>query len=309
VDIGLFSLSSKFGLSAMKLRGQITKLGKFFTQNPTGRTLVFLSLPAALLVVALWDGDDKHPPIFDVQVHYNREAWRYFTPKAVINTLKELSVPYVLVSSTPNEGTFKLIKQDSKRVIPMFSPYRTREDRKTWFEDPEILAYMEREIRNWNYKGIGEFHLYDGQVDTPVIRGMVRLAMEYDMVLHAHSDPGAIEQLFALNPKIKILWAHAGMFTKPETVGRLLARYPTLWAELSHRLDVAPKGQVDPGWQTLLVSYPDRFMIGTGTYSNEFWYQFRYILKHHRSWLNQLPPDVSEKIRYRNAARLFIGQS
>jgi hypothetical protein len=284
------------------------RLRNFFTQSLLGRTLAFLSLPLALLAIALWDDGEKQIPIFDVQLHYNQEAWPYVSPTAVINTLDELAVPHALVSSTPNEGTFKLLQQGSQRIIPMFSLYRKREDRETWFEDVDVLAHMERELRNWNYKGIGEFHLFGGQTETPVVRGLVKLATEYDMVLHAHSDPGAVESLFAMNPKVKILWAHAGMLTTPETVGRLLDRYPALWAELSHRLDVAPKGRLDPAWQALLLRHPDRFMIGTGTYSNEYWYQFRYILKQHRAWLNQLPPSVTEQIAYKNAARLFTAQ-
>ncbi len=283
------------------------QIKQFFTRTPLGRALVFLSLPAALLAVLLWDTGNTEPSIVDVQVHYNREAWDRFRPRAIINTLDELNVINIVVSSTPNEGTFKLIEQGQGKVIPLFQPYRTRDDRDNWFQDPEIIAYMEKEIRNWSYRGIGEFHLYDGQVDTPVVRRMVELASEYDLVLSAHSDPAAIRQLFELSPKLRVLWAHAGMTASPAVIGRMLDTYPNLRAELSHRLDVAPYGKLDPAWRELLLRHPDRFMVGTGTYSNEYWYQFRYTLNGIRGWLAELPPDVADQIAYKNALRLFAG--
>jgi len=50
-------------------------------------------------------------------------------------------------------------------------------------------------------------------------------------------------------------------------------------------------------------------MIGTGTYPNEYRNQFRFRLKDHRAWLDQLLLNIAEKISYKNAARLFAGQS
>ncbi|MGD8595045.1 MAG: amidohydrolase family protein [Gammaproteobacteria bacterium] len=279
-------------------------LGQFFTRTKTGRILVFLSLPLAILVVALWE-PDYYPPIFDAQVHYNESSWWRVSVDAVINTADELNVPWMLVGSTPNEGTWRLYRRDPQRVIPMFIPYRHQEDNATWFNDENLLHYMEREIRHRNYRGIGEFHLFDGQVDTPVVHRMVELALEHNLILHARSDPNAIRQLFVLAPSLRILWAHAGLFSQPETLAEMLKRYPRLWVEISHRGDVAPGGKLAPQWRELMLLYPDRFLLGTGTYNNENWYQFRYTLSRYRKWLNELPPDVAAMIAYRNGLVLF----
>jgi hypothetical protein len=257
-----------------------------------------------VLVVTLRQ-PDYQPPIFDAQVHYNQDSWQRVSVKAVLNTARELNVPWMLVGSTPNEGTWRLYTEDPQRVLPMFIPYRTGEDRDTWFNDQDILHYLEAEIRQHRYRGIGEFYLFDGQVDTPVVHRMIELARENHLILHARSDPRTIEELFTLEPSLQILWAHAGMFTQPDTIDNLLFRHPTLWVEISHRGDVAPEGILAPQWRALILRYPDRFLLGSGTYNDEYWYQFRYILGNYRNWLQELPLEIAERVAYRNGMSLF----
>lgn len=279
-------------------------MGHFFTRTNIGRTIVFLSLPLAILAVALWKPEHE-PPIFDAQVHYNQESWERVSVKAILNTANEVNVRWLLVGSLPNEGTWRLYGGDPERVIPMLVPYRTREQRETWFADPNMQRYMEDEIRERNYRGIGEFFLFDGQVDTPVVRRMVELAQQHRLVLHARSDANAIRQLFALGSELRIIWAHGGMFTPPGTIGELLGRYSRLWVDISHRGDVAPNGTLDPEWREIMLRHPDRFLLGSGTYNAHYWYQFRYYFERYRDWLKTLPPDVAENIAFRNGLELF----
>lgn len=288
----------------MKAKRWSSLLVGFFRHTSIGRFIAFLSLPLAILVVALWEPDTE-PPIFDAQVHYNENVWDKVSVKAVLNTAEQKNIPWLLVASLPNEGTWRLYEGDAERVIPMLVPYQTREERDTWFEDAKTLTYMQQAIESRPYRGIGEFFLFDGQVDTPTVRGMVELARVHGLVLHARSDPNAIRQLFELGPDLRILWAHGGMFTPPETIGQMLARYPRLWVEISHRGDVAPQGKLNPDWRELLQRYPDRFLLGSGTYSIEYWYQFRYFFDNYRSWLKRMPTEVAERIAFRNGLELF----
>jgi len=299
--LGLFITTSLVGRSIIYFTHL---LGRFFNQTLLGRTLVFLSLPLFLLGFALWP-QDHSPPIFDMQVHYNQESWRRVSTEAILNTADELNIPWLLVGSTPNEGTLRLYREDPQRIIPMLVPQLKREDRDNWFEKTDILEYIEREIKRGVYRGIGEFFLFDGQLDTPVVRGMVKLAAEHDLILHARSDPIAIRQLFAMDSSLRILWAHAGMFTPPEQISDLLDRYPQLWVEISHRGDVAPGGKLSDKWRKVLLRHSDRFMLGSGTYSSKYWYQFRYYMGRYRDWLKDLPPQVAERIAYQNGLVLF----
>lgn len=249
---------------------------------------------------------DHTPAIIDVQVHYNQESWQQFSPTAIIGTLEQLNITSVVVSSTPDAGTSRLQAAGPLRVIPFLSLYSERDDRNRWFLDNSIPAYVENSLAQRRYRGIGEFHLLDGQVDTPVVRELLLLAKQHDLILMAHSDTQAIKQLYAMQPDLKIIWAHAGMIATPFIIQNMMYQYPTLWAEISHRIDIARDGELAPAWRELFLRYPERFMIGTGTYNNEYWYQFRYTIHHIRQWLRQLPPDVAELIAYKNAMHLLV---
>ena len=152
-------------------------IGLFFTRTVIGRALVFLSLPLVLLLITYYK-PTYTPPIFDAQVHYNEESWKRVSVRAILNGAEELNVPWLLVGSTPNEGTWKLYRHDPQRVLPMLVPGLTREDRDSWFKSAEIQGYIEDEILNRPYRGIGEFFLFDGQVNTPVVRMETFLCLE-----------------------------------------------------------------------------------------------------------------------------------
>ncbi|PYO57906.1 MAG: amidohydrolase, partial [Candidatus Rokuibacteriota bacterium] len=127
-----------------------------------------------------------------------------------------------------------------------------------------------------------------------------------NLVLHAHSDEAAIIELFKLEPGLRIIWAHAGMSSGPREVGALMDRYPTLWADLSIRNeDVAPGGGLDPEWRALLVRHADRFLVGTDTWTTSRWDALADSIAQVRVYLRQLPPDVADRIAFRNAQRLF----
>lgn len=269
-----------------------------------GRVVVFLSLPVALVAIALWKPTYK-PPIFDAQVHYDQEAWSRVSVEAIMNTAEELNVPWLLVGSIPNEGTWRLYKADPDRVIPMLVPAFTREDRDTWYVDEQMLKYIEAELRRRPYRGLGELFLFDVQVETPVVKRMLELAVTHRLVLHTRSDPEAIQRLFTQQPALRILWAHAGIVTPPEEVSQLLDHYPRLWVEISHRRSVAPGGRLDPKWRELMLRHPDRVLLGSGTYTSDYWHKFRTYLSDYRKWLKDLPPDVTERIAYRNGLTLF----
>jgi len=271
------------------------------------RVVVFVSVPLALAVYAYFALQPKvyKLPIFDAQVHYNQNSWYTVTPRAVVNTAQELDIRWMLLASTPNTGTWKIYQEDRDHVIPMLVPYIKQEDRDSWFSNPKIDDYINSEISLHPYRGIGEFFLYDGQVNTPIVKNMLRLASEKGLVLHTRSDPNAIRQMYALAPTVKILWAHAGIDVRPETLDTFLYQYPNLFVDLSLRVDVAPDGKLAPEWRRLLLRYPDKFLVGSGTYNSHYWYRFRELHEQNRSWLNQLPSATAKQIAYQNGLKLF----
>ena len=168
-------------------------------------------------------------------------------------------------------------------------------------------AYLEERLKKFKYAGIGEFHLYGADADLPVPRRMVRLAKQYNLFLHAHSDADAVERLFKQWPEAKILWAHAG-FDRPENVRTMLRKYRNLWCDLAFRTDHGSGGKVDPEWRKAFLEFPDRFTVGTDTFTPERWHYVGEHARWSREWLADLPREVAERIAYRNGEALFPAQ-
>jgi predicted TIM-barrel fold metal-dependent hydrolase len=131
------------------------------------------------------------------------------------------------------------------------------------------------------------------------------MAVREDLVLHAHADARAVEELIQIDERARVLWAHAGMGESAATVGALVDRYPRLVVELALRSDVALDGQLDPQWRALFLRHPDRFMYGTDTWVPERWNALVGSAESARVWLRELPADVARAIAYENAERVF----
>jgi hypothetical protein len=262
----------------------------------------FLGLALAFALTPIAQAADL--PLVDAHIHYSHDAWEIVPPKQAAELLRKSGVKRALVSSSNDEGTQKLLAEAPDIIIPELRPYRTRADTAGWVRDEGIIAYLEERLRRYVYVAIGEFHLYGADADLPVPRRMVALAKKYDLMLHAHSDADAVERLFAQWPQARILWAHAG-FERPEKVREMLRKHKNLWCDLAFRSDHASNGKVDPAWRAAFMEFPDRFMVGTDTFTPERWH---FVVEHanwSRQWLADLPADVAERIAYRNGDTLF----
>ena len=147
------------------------------------------------------------------------------------------------------------------------------------------------------------------------MQAALRFARRNGLFLQVHTDPVALEELLTdptVGADYYVLWAHAGVTATPEQVESLVARWPRLSVELSLRDDVAPSGVLDPRWRALFARYPDRFMVGTDTWTvggsftgNERWDTYAEIVRGIRAWLGQLPADLAERIAHRNGEQFL----
>ena len=243
-------------------------------------------------------------PVFDGHLHYSHDAWERLPPKEAVALLRKAGLRGALVSSSSDDGTQKLYAEAPDIVLPSLRPYRTRGEIGTWVRDPSIVAHLEDRLRRYRYVAIGEYHVFGAEADLPVMRRVVELAREHRLFLHSHSDADAIERQFAQDPQARIIWAHSG-FEAPDKVREMLRRHRNLWADLAYRSDHASGGKVAPGWRELFIEFPDRFLVGTDTFTPERWH---YVVDHadwSRGWLADLPRDVAEKIAWRNGETLF----
>ena len=253
-------------------------------------------------------------PIFDAHLHYSRESWTAYPPEKISALMDAVGVRSALVSSAPDEGTFRLKAVMGDRIIPMLGPYRNGADVFSWTRDGTVVAYVQSAYRPGMHRGFGEFHLNVGQTALPVVKSVLAFAAQKNLFLQPHADARAVAELLGVVGTDRVvLWAHAGVTATPDEIDALLAKWPHLWTELSLRDDIAPQGKLDPKWRALLLKYGDRFMVGTDTWTvggsytgNERWDAYAQIVGGIRAWLAQLPPDVADAIAHGNADRFLI---
>jgi predicted TIM-barrel fold metal-dependent hydrolase len=239
-------------------------------------------------------------PIFDAHVHFSHDAADQIPVKDAVAILRKAGLKRALVSSSDDAGTQKLYAAAPDLIVPELRPYRSRGEISTWVGDLTVIEYLEARLKRYKYVGVGEFHLYGADAELAVPRRMVELAKQYDLMLHAHSDADAIERLFAQWPQARILWAHSG-FDQPEKVRAMLRKHKNLWADLAFRTDHASGGKVDAEWRKAFEEFPDRFMVGTDTFTPERWYFIGEHANWSRGWLQDLPPALAERIAWKNA--------
>ena len=273
-------------------------------RTPLARRLLAIGC-AALLAAATPAAQAAELPIFDAHIHYSHDAWDVAPTAEVIALMRKAGLRAALVSSSDDEGTQRLYAAAPDLIVPSLRPYRRRGEISTWVRDATIVEHVEERLRRYRYAAIGEFHLYGADADLPVPRRLVQLAKQHGLILHAHSDADAVERIFRQDPQAKVLWAHSG-FDRPARVREMLRKYRNLYADLAYRSDMGSEGRVDPDWLEAFREFPDRFMVGTDTFTPE---RLFYIPEHAswtRGWLAGLPPALAERIAWRNAEAMVM---
>lgn len=262
--------------------------------------LAAAAAPAGLPLVAPAAAQTSEDlPLFDAHIHYSHDAWELVPPKQAIAILRRAGLRGAMVSSSNDDGNQMLAREAPDLIVPVLRPYRTRADTGSWVREDAIARYMEERLSRHRYAGVGEFHLFGEDADLPVPRRMVAMARERGLLLHAHSDADAIERLFRQWPQARVLWAHSG-FDRPERVREVLRRHPRLWCDLAYRSDQASGSQVDPAWKDAFAEFPQRFMVGTDTFTPERWHYIGSHASYSRAWLSSLPRELALNIAWRN---------
>jgi hypothetical protein len=257
-------------------------------------------------------------PLFDAHLHYNVEAFDAHPIDDVIARMQRSGVRAVIANSRPNDGTKSLAgareatAKAGVTVVPFVRLYRNRADYTGWPHDPSIVEMVMRELAAGTaagpYRGLGEFHLYDSaNADGPTAKRLMQLAQERNLVVLAHVDEVAVEKLFAHAPKARMIWAHTGIGGAPvERVRALLDKHPTLYGELSYRPGLTvDEGKLSPAWKALLTDKPERFFVGSDTWTNGRWPDYENLMREARAWLGDLPPAAARRIAWENGAAMF----
>ena len=259
---------------------------------------------AVLLISATAAAAAGERALIDSHIHYSNDAWDVVSPAQAIAVLRRAGIKKAFVSSSGDDGTQRLFKQAPDLIVPVLRPYRKRGTLGTWKHDQTVIPYLEDRLKRFKYAGIGEFHADGADIDLPVIRRLIQMAKQHGLFLHAHSDADAVARIFAQNPEARVLWAHAGFAPRAE-VRRMMARYPNLRADLAFRFEHAEGVEVNKAWRRLFMDFPNRFLLGTDTYTPGRWSEVVSQADWSRQWLKDLPEDLASKIAAENAEALL----
>lgn len=246
----------------------------------------------------------KDLPIFDAHIHYNHDVWDAISPDDAIRRLRAQGITRMMVSSSGDEGTQRLFKEDPSFVVPVLRTYRKKGTIETWMYDETVIPYLKSRLEKYRYAGIGELHIDGEQAYTPVMQAVIGMAKKYDLLLHVHSDAQAVEFIFKQYPEARILWAHAG-FEYGVLVGKMMDKHKNLWADLSFRGEIINEGRLMKAWRILLERHPDRFLLGIDTYTPQRWLQLNYAMQWQRELLDTLTIETAKKIAYENGKTML----
>ena len=256
-------------------------------------------------------------PLFDAHLHYNDEAQAPHPLADVLGRMQRSGVRAIVANSRPNDGTQALASAGEATraagvsVVPFVRLYRNRADYNGWFGDESIFQMVLRELDRGTpagpFRGLGEFHLYDSaNADGAVAAKLMKLAHERGLAVLAHCDDVAIDKLMAHAPGARLIWAHTGIGGTPVArVRELMRQHPSLLGELSYRPGLASNGTLAAEWRDTFTALPERFLIGSDTWSNQRWQQYEALMDEYRAWLGGLSPALAQRIAWGNGAALF----
>jgi len=249
-----------------------------------------------------------------------------------VQALRDNGIELAVVMGTPPELALRLADSAPERVVPIYGAYQVTGQWDMWYRDPSLLERARKALESGRYRGIGELHMIGGFVSdwrTPVIKGLMELAAEFDVPALVHVEFSRAKYLMGLcgaHPRTNILLAHAGAPMPVSEVDKALRACPNLWVELSARdpwryvaHPIADEsGALLPEWRELVVAHADRILVGSDPVwpveqldawdaDDTGWHELSRFIGFHRRWMSDLPAEMSEKIRWGNAQRLFLG--
>lgn len=268
---------------------------------------MWTTFSALLLAAALPAAAET--PLFDAHLHYQADQRAAIPPPAIIDTLAENGIEHAVITSTPPENAQVLHRLAPERIVPFLGVYRDAADKPVWMHDETLPARVEQWLDEGDWRGIGELHIFGPDRDSPVLKRLVEIAAERELVLMIHGDLAVIDRIFTIAAESRVIWAHLGADPDPTVVRAALARHPHgLFIDTSVRDErfLDEDGRLRAEWRALFVDHPYRFLVGVDTYSLPRWRRFDDAADTIRQWLDQLPPSVAARIARENARELLL---
>src|SRR2546425_288314 len=192
--------------------------------------------------------------------------------------------------------------------------------------DPTNMAaagQLDVELARTKARVMGEVHIrqvsrkIERDPSSPAFMKILELSAQrgVPIVIHDELTPAAaasLEAALAAHREAVIVLAHAGE-AKPRDLERLLGRNANLRIDLSGmHFQRTPslakeKGPLHPAWKALIAKMPDRFLMGVDALAARLFEpaMLDRLMTWTRRVLGELPPDVAERVAWKNASVLY----
>jgi hypothetical protein len=273
-------------------------------------------------------------PMFDVHVHYKWDQAEITSPQQALNILDKAGIQKAVVIGRPANMALQLQQLAPERIIPIYGPYSTDNEKLTWQFRTELIDEVSNGLSSGLYRGIGELHFIGGMTTqwkkSKVFIALLKLARQYNVPLLVHTEYSSIKPTLSIcqeNSKNRFLLAHAGAVITPNQVEQILQACPNVVMDLAARDPwryinnpiTDQKGQLLPDWHLLILRYANRFMLGSdpvwpvgkGSSWDEpdsGWLELERFTTFHRQWLSFLPTKVAKMILWENAQAWFMSE-
>jgi len=209
---------------------------------------------------------------------------------------------------------------------------------------PEFIDATIEGVQSKGYKFVGEILYTHGDKDhgeqtssgerqvDPSAPGTARLldmlapykvpVMTHWEVYEWERDWPRFHALYGAYPDQIFIGPHM-LFASPAQAREVLSAHPNVWMTVSKKEKeqealsdpvkaarlgekmINSCGQLKNGWAKVLTDFSDRLMFATDAHKLSRWDEYAKPVALWRGILGQLPPDVAERIAFRNAERLY----
>ena len=206
-----------------------------------------------------------------------------------------------MVSSSNNEGTKMLQDVAPASSCPSSALSLARRALAPGREDPTVIPFLEDLLAKRKYVAIGEFHIYGADADLPNMRAGGRAGQEARPVpAFAFRRRRGRAPLPAGPERARAVGAF-GLRAAGERARDAAQAIRPCGAISPSCTSHASNGKVAPGWREAFLEFPDRFVVGTDTFTPERWH-YSSSMRAGRASGWRPAADVAEKIASRTAS-------